>query len=164
MRNKTKASVFYLCVGLFVGWMVYQPTAQSFAQTASRKCPENPDKSGTFTLEGQKRGIFVAFRQGEGVLTLNNGQQVEFTVRGLKFGETGSSTVRIKGDVYGLQSLEDFVGHYEGVAGGFLPMIERKDVQVVNSNCVTLVAKVVESGLRYSLVAGQSFLIEFPEE
>ncbi len=164
MQRKKSTLVMSFSKTLFAGWLMCIPIAPSFAQTIDTECPENPEKSGTFTLDGQKRGLFVAFRWGEGIHTLNNGQEFEFSVRGLKFGETGSSTLQIMGDVYGLNNLHDFVGYYEGTAGGFLPLIDKKDVQLVNANCVTLVARVVESGLHYSLEAGQSFFVEFTND
>ena len=135
--------------------------SSSSAQTASIECPENPERSGTFTLQGETRSFFVGYRWGEGILTLNNGEEHKFSARGLKFGETGSSTVQIAGDVYGLEPLDDFEGDYVGTFGGVLPLIGQTDVLLVNSKCVTLAAKLVGTGWTVSLEADQTLAIKF---
>ncbi|WP_170477526.1 hypothetical protein [Ruegeria arenilitoris] len=141
----------------------FQFAAPAFAQASPPKCSENLEKTASFTFDGQTQSFFVGYRWGEGVLTLSNGQEFSFSARGIKFGETGVRTGYITGDVYGLDSLEDFIGHYQGVVGGFLPGIGRNDVQLVNSKCVTIVARVIETGVSLSLEADQTLTIQFSD-
>ncbi|WP_271952228.1 hypothetical protein [Ruegeria faecimaris] len=154
----------WIVAAVAASWMLSLAVSPSSAQPSEDSCPENPIKSGTFVFDGESQAFFVGYRWGQGVLTLTNGQEFEFLARGLKFGEFGAREARITGDVYGLESLEDFIGHYQGTAGGALTIIGRSDIQLVNSQCVTLVASSKEKGWNFSLEADQGLIIQFSED
>lgn len=148
---------------LAAGWILCMPTSPSLAQPLGQTCPENPKKTGTFVFDGESQAFFIGYRWGQGVLTLENGREYEFSVRGMKVGEIGTRSARIAGDVYGLESLEDFIGHYQGTTGGGFAVVGRSETKLVNSRCVTLVAKTNESGWNFSLESKQSVVIQFSD-
>ncbi|MGI9369986.1 MAG: hypothetical protein ACR2O2_14220 [Ruegeria sp.] len=134
------------------------------AQTAGPDCAENPELSGSISFEGQTRSLFIGLRQGQGVLTLSDGQEFPFSARGLKFGETGTRDGTINGDVYGLTSPDDFQGNYQGVVSDLLPLAGKNDIVLVNANCVTIVARVTAVGLNVSLESDQAVKIRFTKD
>ncbi|CUH46632.1 hypothetical protein [Ruegeria atlantica] len=147
LRNSL--SVYLICLSV------------STSQALGAGCPEKPELSGSVTFTGETRSLFIGVRQGQGVLELEEGQEFTFSARGLKFGETGTRDGTISGNVYGLQSPDDFPGLYQGVVGGFLAIAGESDIVLVNSKCVTIVARVSAVGLNMSLEADQAVIIQF---
>jgi hypothetical protein len=148
---KNSLSVFLLCL------------SASTTQALGTDCPENPKPSGSVTFTGETRSLVIGFRQGQGVLSLEEGQEFPFSVRGFKFGETGTRDGTISGNVYGLQSPDDFPGVYQGVVSGFLAIAGESDIVLVNSKCVTIVARVSAVGMNMSLEADQAVIIKFTD-
>lgn len=68
--------------------------------------------SGTLSLYASTIAVGIGAQWGDGTLTLNNGKQYKFTVRGLEVGGVGFSDVRATGQVYNLHNLSDFTGVY----------------------------------------------------
>ncbi len=134
------------------------------SQALGADCPENPELSGSVTFKGETKSLGIGFRQGKGVLKLEGGQEYKFSARGLKFGETGTRDGAITGNVYGLKSPDDFPGVYQGVVSGFLAIAGKSDIVLVNSECVTVVARVSAVGLNISLEAGQAVVIKFSDD
>ena len=128
---------------------------------AETDCPANPKKSATFTFSGVTVAFIAGYRWGEGILKLENGQEFPFTARGLKIGEGGVRGGDIEGEVYGMESLEQFIGHYKGPAGAFIPGLGAGDIQLVNSECVSIVARYTAGGLSISLPTNQKITIQF---
>ncbi|WP_170326745.1 hypothetical protein [Ruegeria arenilitoris] len=131
------------------------------AQTVGSKCIENPARSGTITFDGQSVSFLVGYRRGTGVLTLENVQEFPFSARGIKVGETGVLSGHIQGEVIGLEELVNFNGHYKGGSGDALPLVGIGNLTLVNSQCVTIVAKCVAAGLKMSLPEDQVVTIQF---
>lgn len=68
--------------------------------------------SGTISLSLTSVAAGVGAQWGHGTLTLHNGKQYQFTVRGLEVGGLGFADVRAEGEVYNLDNLADFNGVY----------------------------------------------------
>jgi hypothetical protein len=68
--------------------------------------------SGKISLYATSVAAGVGAPWGNGTLTLNNGQQYQFTVKGLEVGGVGFADVHAEGNVYNLYDLSDFNGVY----------------------------------------------------
>jgi hypothetical protein len=68
--------------------------------------------SGKISLYATSVAVGVGAQWGDGTLTLSNGKQYKFTVRGLEAGGIGFSDMRAQGEVYNLHNLADFNGVY----------------------------------------------------
>jgi hypothetical protein len=127
---------------------------------AQANCPSNPEQSATFTLSGATVAFIAGYRWGEGVLTLNNGQEFPFTARGWKLGESGTRGADIKGEIYGMESLDQFVGHYRGAGGNVTLIVGEGDIHLVNSECVSIVGRYISGGMRLSLPTDQKITVQ----
>lgn len=157
-----RTSIKGAAIAIFAaGLAAFVPNEQAVAQTANQDCSSNPKKSGTFTFQGSSAAFIVGYRWGSGVLTLENGQQYAFNARGFKAGETGVRDGTIKGAVYGLEDIDDFIGHYKGAAGGIVPILGLGGITLVNSECVVINARHTSTGLKLSLPGDQAITIQF---
>ena len=68
--------------------------------------------SGKISLDATSVAAGVGAQWGDGTLTLNNGQQYQFTVKGLEVGGVGFVDIHAEGTVYNLYDLADFNGVY----------------------------------------------------
>jgi hypothetical protein len=68
--------------------------------------------SGTMSLETTSIAAGAGVHWGNGTLTLNDGRQYNFALRGLDVGSVGISKVNAEGKVYNLNTLADFDGTY----------------------------------------------------
>lgn len=66
--------------------------------------------SGKISLYATSVAAGVGAQWGNGTLTLNNGKQYQFTVKGLEVGGVGFADVHAQGEVYNLYDLSDFNG------------------------------------------------------
>ena len=55
---------------------------------------------------------------GDGILTLKDGSQHAFSMRGLDVASVGVTTFEATGNVYHLKDLEDFTGTYSSIGAG----------------------------------------------
>jgi len=144
-----------------LGISILFPIGQVVAQDAGPNCPNDLKKSGTFTFQGNSTAFIVGYRWGTGVLTLENGEQYAFNARGLKAGETGVREGTIKGTVYGLETVDDFIGHYKGAASAIVALVGMGGITLANSECVVINARHQSTGLKLSLPAEQTLTIQF---
>lgn len=145
---------------LFALLLAFVTPQTALAQNAGETCPENPPRSGTIQFDGNSKAFFIGYRWGEGVLKLEDGRQFEFNIRGFKIGETGLREGRIEGVVYGLKDVDDFIGHYSGIAGGVVPIWSKGDITLVNSQCVFIDASHASKGMMLSLSGQQNITIQ----
>ena len=68
--------------------------------------------SGKISLDATSVAAGVGAQWGDGTLTLNNGKQYQFTVKGLEVGGVGFADVHAEGEIYNLDNLSDFNGVY----------------------------------------------------
>jgi hypothetical protein len=99
MNNLKKIGILILVVGMATG----------FAQAAG------PDA--TLRLSGGSFALGIGFNWGSGTLTYK-GKNYPVKVKGLSVGKVGATGVSVYGEVFNLQHLQDFNGHYNyGGAG-----------------------------------------------
>ncbi len=135
--------------------------AQSAEETAKSCARDNLTQSGTLQFSMTSIGFLVGVRWGEGVLTLNNGEQHSFDVSGAKLLETGIATANFEGEVYNLNNLEDFEGTYYGASTKITVIKGKGELQTNNANCVFIRARSTGGGLQLSAPAPEGLAIKF---
>jgi hypothetical protein len=97
-------------VGLLLLGMGLTPAAQA------QEAPKDP--SGTIEIDQTQMALLVSGSLGGGVLHYQ-GKSYDFKIGGLGIGGIGISEIKAKGEVYSLDSLEDFPGVYGQVSTGW---------------------------------------------
>jgi hypothetical protein len=134
------------------------------AQANFEQCGTDLPLSGTISGTATSVSFLVGYRWGKGVLKLNDGREFPFSARGLKVLETGVRTMEIEGEVYNLERIEDFIGHYYGASMGIVPIKGKGEIIMNNSRCVVIVARHKSKGLTMSAPAPQGITIQFDED
>jgi lipid-binding SYLF domain-containing protein len=112
---------------------------------------ENATPSGVVIGSIKTIGWLVSARWGNGVLTLENGEQHRFHMVGAKALETGAAKDDIVGEVYNLKNLEDFEGTYWGASKNIkLGTLGKGEGVVNNSRCVVVKFRISGMGLKVS--------------
>ena len=96
-------------------------------------------------------GFMVSARWGDGVLTLNNGEQRRFHMVGAKALETGVAANDFVGEVYNLKNVEDFEGTYYGASKNInLGTYGEGEGSANNAHCVIVKFRMTGTGLKVS--------------
>ena len=96
-------------------------------------------------------GFIVSARWGDGVLTLNNGEQRKFHLVGAKALETGAAANDFVGEVHNLKKVDDFKGTYYGASQNInLGTLGKGEGVVNNARCVTVKIRMTGTGLKVS--------------
>src|SRR6266404_8089698 len=103
MKNVKKIVTILFALGVMTG----------FTRAASKH--EQPDA--TLRLSGGSFAAGIGFSWGKGTLTYK-GKDYPVKVNGLSVGKVGITGSSAYGDVYNLQHLRDFSGHYNAGAAG----------------------------------------------
>ncbi len=135
--------------------------AQSGEEKAKACDRDNLVQSGTLQFSMTQIGFLVGVRWGEGVLTLNDGFQLNFDVSGAKLLETGIATANFEGEVYNLTNIEDFEGTYYGASTKITVIKGKGELQTNNANCVFIRARSTGGGLQLSAPAPEGLAIKF---
>ncbi len=135
--------------------------AQSAEEKATACDRDNLTQSGTVQFSMTSVGFLLGVRWGEGVLTLNNGEQRSFDVSGAKLLETGVATANFEGEVYNLTNVEDFEGTYFGASTKITIVKGTGELQTNNGNCVFIRARSIGRGLALSGPAPEGLAIKF---
>jgi hypothetical protein len=114
--------------------------------------PEH-DLSGVVSMVTTSVGLDIGVEWGSGILTLVNGQQYRFAVKGLMIGSAGAGKTLAHGTVYHLHAIDDFAGTYGAVEAGFTVMEGMGGVAMRNQHGVVLVLSTVERGVQLTLAA-----------
>ena len=95
-------------------------------------------------------GWLVGVRWGNGVLTMSDGEERNFSILGGKILETGVAKNVFTGEVYNLNNVADFEGTYIG-ASTKISIIKSSGEGIVNNgNCVVVKFRAVGYGLQLS--------------
>ena len=105
MNNVKKIGILLLVLGVMTG----------FTQAATQ--PQFGHPEGTLRLSGGSFAAGIGFSWGKGTLTYK-GKDYPVSVNGLSVGKVGITGSSAYGDVYNLQHLRDFSGHYNAGAAG----------------------------------------------
>lgn len=126
-------------------------------------CGDDLPLSGTIAGSGQTVGFLIGARWGKGVLKLDDGREFPFSVRGIKTIETGATLVDWEGEVYNLERVEDFIGHYYGYSTRLVALQGEGQLVMNNSRCVVVVARPVSQGVALSAPTPQGVTVQFSE-
>jgi len=105
MNNVKKIGILLLTLGVMTG----------FTQAATQAQFGHPEA--TLRLSGGSFAAGIGFSWGKGTLTYK-GKDYPVSVNGLSVGKVGITGSSAYGDVYNLQHLRDFSGHYNAGAAG----------------------------------------------
>jgi hypothetical protein len=110
--------------------------------------------SGTISLDTTSIAAGAGVQWGNGTLTLNDGKQYSFALKGLDVGSVGVAKVHAEGKVYNVTTLSDFDGTYlaaeASVAiGGGGPGV----VTMRNQHGVTIELQSVQQGAKLTIGA-----------
>jgi hypothetical protein len=105
MNNVKKIGILLLVLGVMTG----------FTQAATQ--PQFGHPEATLRLSGGSFAAGIGFSWGKGTLTYK-GKDYPVSVNGLSVGKVGITGSSAYGDVYNLQHLRDFSGHYNAGAAG----------------------------------------------
>ena len=105
MNNVKKIGILLLTLGVMTG----------FTQAATQ--PQFGHPEATLRLSGGSFAAGIGFSWGKGTLTYK-GKDYPVSVNGLSVGKVGITGSSAYGDVYNLQHLRDFSGHYNAGAAG----------------------------------------------
>ncbi len=112
---------------------------------------ENATPSGTVTGSVKTIGFLVSARWGNGVLTLESGEQLKFHIVGAKALETGAAVNDFEGEVYNLKNVGDFEGTYWGASKNInLGPLGKGEAVANNARCVVIKLRMTGVGLKVS--------------
>ena len=123
---------------------------------------ENMPVSAKITGSVTTVGFLVSVRWGEGVLTLNNGDQRTFHMIGAKALETGAAANDFEGEVYNLKNVDDFEGTYYGASTNInLGPLGTGEGIANNARCVIVKFRLTGTGLKISGPAPGAIEVSF---
>ncbi|HME68513.1 MAG TPA: hypothetical protein VKM54_01430 [Myxococcota bacterium] len=123
---------------------------------------EAAEPNATLQLTGGAVAAGVGFSWGSGTLTFR-GKQYPVSVAGLSVGDVGIVRATAKGDVYGLQKVQDFDGTYTAYAVGSTIGGGGSIATLRNQNGVVIKIVATTQGLKLTLSAsGVRMTIEQP--
>jgi hypothetical protein len=98
---------------------------------------------------------------GQGILTLADGTQYRFTVKGLEAGGVGAAKAFLHGHVYHVTKVADFAGLYGAVDIGFTVLGGQGGMALRNQHGVLIYLEAVERGVQLTLsVAGVDITLQ----
>lgn len=120
--------------------------------------------SGKVTGSVKTIGWLVGARWGDGVLTLDNGEQRKFHIVGAKALETGIAENDFEGEVYNLKNVDDFPGTFYGAATGItLGTLGKGEAVANNARCVVVKLRMSGTGLKLSGPAPGAVEVSFTD-
>lgn len=112
-----------------------------------------PKVSGTVTINMKAVAIGVGYEWGHGKLTMYDGSEHEFQIRGLTLLDVGASSIDLEGEVFHLVEARDLAGvFYAGQAGAAM-VGGGSAVAMKNGNGVVLELRSSQEGVRLTLAA-----------
>ncbi len=112
---------------------------------------ENMPVSAKVTGSIKTIGFMVSARWGDGILTLDNGEQRKFHIIGAKALETGVAANDFEGTVYNLKNVADFEGTYYGASKNInLGTLGEGEGSANNARCVIVKFRMTGTGLKIS--------------
>jgi hypothetical protein len=89
-----------------------------FLLAATVVIAEDYTESGKVKVQSTSISAGIGVEWGSGTLTLNDGSQHPFSMKGFKVVQVGIKKVSAAGTVYNLKDLSNFNGHYSAVEAG----------------------------------------------
>jgi hypothetical protein len=118
--------------------------------TAATWAADDKTPSGTVSISSKSVAVGVGVKWGGGTLSFN-GRSHHFSVDGLSVLDLGVSRIHAKGEVFNLNDVKDFSGHYIAGAEGIAVSSGSNDVIMRNDKGVVLRLHGAEKGVRLQL-------------
>ena len=123
--------------------------------TPANAAEQTPALAGTVSMVVHSLALAASAEWGKGILTLTDGTQHRFTVKGLELGSVGVEQAFLHGHVYHLTRVADFAGLYGAVDLGFIVLGGQGGMAMRNQHGVTIYLESVEQGAKLTIgVAG----------
>ena len=119
--------------------------------TPSTAAEKAPPLAGTVSMVVNSLALTVGAEWGQGVLTLADGTQHRFTIKGIELGSVGAEKAFLHGHVYHLTKVEDFPGLYGAAEIGFTVIGGQGGMAMRNQQGVTIYLESVEQGSKMTL-------------
>ena len=110
-----------------------------------------PPLSGTVSMAVISLALVAGAEWGKGLLTLADGTQHRFTVKGLELGGMGVEKALLHGHVYHLTTLADFAGLYAAAELDFTIAGGEGGMAMRNAHGVTISLASVEEGVQTTI-------------
>ena len=138
MNNINKIGLLLLVLGVIA----------EFTQAAKH---EKPDA--TIKLKGGSVAAGIGYSWGSGTLTYQ-GKEYPVSVNGLSLGKVGISGRSATGEVYHLNKIEDFNGHYNAGSAGLTIAGGASATAMKNQNGVSVVVTSTSRGADVTIAGG----------
>jgi hypothetical protein len=134
----------FLILMLAMAWLMHPATL-------SRAVAQAPTLGGTVSMVVTSLALVVGAEWGKGILTLTDGTQHRFMVKGIELGGMGVQKAFLHGHVYHLTSVADFPGLYAAAELGFTIAGGEGGMAMRNQRGVTLYLESVEEGVKTTI-------------
>ena len=131
----------FLILTLAMAWLLHPATL-------SLAVAQAPALSGTVSMVVTSLALVVGAEWGKGFLTLADGTQHRFIVKGIELGGMGVEKALLHGHVYHLTTLADFAGLYAAADLGFTIAGGEGGMAMRNEHGVTLYLASIEEGVK----------------
>ena len=120
-----------------------------------------PALAGTVSMVVNSLALGTGVEWGQGILTVSDGTQYRFTVKGLEAGGVGAAQAFLHGHVYHLTKVADFAGLYGAVDIGFTVLGGQGGMAMRNQHGVLIYLEAVERGGQLTLsLAGVAITLQ----
>jgi hypothetical protein len=141
MHHRYRSWVILLLV---MAWLMHPaPLSLAVAQA--------PPLRGTVSMVVTSLALVVGAEWGKGVLSLADGTQHRFTVKGVELGGAGVEKALLHGHVYHLTTVADFAGLYAAAELGFTLAGGEGGMAMRNERGVTIYLVSVEEGVKTTI-------------
>jgi hypothetical protein len=127
------------------------PVGSGAAEEGAKDALSHPD--GEVSMTTTRVTLGLGYTWGEGALFFK-GKRYKFKVSGLSVVGLGFTKVKAEGQVYNLQSLEDFPGKYFGVEAGATLIKGSAGLLIKNTKGVIINLNAVQKGPELKLGSG----------
>jgi hypothetical protein len=134
----------FLILMLAMAWLMHPAML-------SRAVAQTPTLGGTVSMVVTSLALVVGAEWGKGILTLADGTQHRFMVKGIELGGMGVQKAFLHGHVYHLTTVADFAGLYAAGELGFTITGGEGGMAMRNQHGVTLYLVSVEEGLKTTI-------------
>jgi hypothetical protein len=141
MHHRSRSFVILL---LALAWLLHPATL-------SRAIAQAPALRGTVSMVVTSLALVVGAEWGQGLLTLADGTQHRFLVKGIELGGMGVEKAMLHGHVYHLTTLADFAGLYAAADLGFTIAGGEGGMAMRNDHGVTIYLVSVEEGVKTTI-------------
>src|SRR5262249_25863488 len=126
-----------------IAWLMHPATLSLAVEQAPLR--------GTVSMVVTSLALVVGAEWGKGILSLADGTQHRFTVKGIELGGAGVAKAMLHGHVYHLTTVADFTGLYAAGELGFTLAGGEGGMAMRNERGVTIYLVSVEEGIKTTI-------------